>query len=103
MVILVNNKNENFKFQNFNGKCFIFDPFPRDRKPFFKILPVFRHWSSQIYHIWKSPLGDPLIILPSIYGTYDIVESRHEKPCFAYAKYKGADRRDVTLSGTIYE
>ena len=44
-----------------------FDPLPRDRKPFFKILPGFRHRSDQIYHIWKSPLGDPLIILPSIY------------------------------------
>ena len=27
MVILENNKNENFKFQNFNGKCFSLTPF----------------------------------------------------------------------------
>ena len=66
-VILENNKNENFKCQNFNGKCFIFDPLPRDRKPFFKILPDFRHRSGQIYHICKCPLGDPLIILPRIF------------------------------------
>ena len=33
---------------------------------FFKILPDFRHRSDQIYHLRKSPLGDPLIILPSI-------------------------------------
>ena len=52
--------------QNLNGKCFIFDTLPRDRKPFLKILPDFRHRSNQIYHILKSPLGDPLIILPSI-------------------------------------
>ena len=63
MVILENNKILNFKCQNFNWKCFIFDPLPRDRKPFFKILPDFRHRSDQIYHTWKSPLGDPLIIL----------------------------------------
>ena len=56
-----------FNCQYFYGKCFIFDPLPRDRKPFFKILPNFCHMSDQIYHIWKSPLGDPLIILPSIY------------------------------------
>ena len=68
MVILQNNKKENFiKCQNSNGKCFIFDPLPRDRKPFFKFLPDFRHWSDQIYHVWKSQLGDRLIILPSIY------------------------------------
>ena len=65
-VILGNNKNENFKCLNFKGKCFIFDPLPRDRKPIFKILPNFCHKSDQIYHIWKGPLGDPLIILPSI-------------------------------------
>ena len=69
MVTLENNKNENFKCQNFNGKCFIFDPLPRDQKPFFKILPDVRHMSDQLYHIWKSPLGDPIVILPSIlYG-----------------------------------
>ena len=67
MVILENNKNENFKSQNFNGKCFFFDVLPRDRKAFFIILPDFRHRSGQKYHIWKGPLGDPLIILPSIY------------------------------------
>ena len=61
-MVLENNKNENFKYRNFNGKCFIFDPLHRDRKPFFKILPDFRHRSDQIYHIWKSPLGDPLIV-----------------------------------------
>ena len=57
MVILENNKNENFKFQNFNGKCFFFDPLPRDRREtrFSK--------SCQISAIglakdkWKSPLG----------------------------------------------
>ena len=73
MVILENNKNKKFKFQIFNGKCFIFDPFPRDRKPFFKILPVFRQGSDQIYHIWKSPFGDPLSILPSIFSLVLIV------------------------------
>ena len=67
MVILEKNKNENLKCQNLNGKCFIFDPIPRDRKPFFKILPDFRHRSDLIYHIWKIQLGDPLIILASIY------------------------------------
>ena len=66
MVILKNNKNENFKCQNLNGKYFICDSLPRNRKPFFKILPDFHHRSDQIYHIWKSPLDDPLIILPSI-------------------------------------
>ena len=66
MVILENNKNENFESQNFNKKCFFFDLLPRDRKPFFEVLPDFRHTSGQIYHIWKSPLGDPLIILPNI-------------------------------------
>ena len=70
MVILENNKNENFKCQNYNGKCFIFDPLLRDQKPVFKILPGFRHRSDQIYHILKSPLGDPLIILPSIHATH---------------------------------
>ena len=54
-----------------HGKCFMFDPLPRDRKPFFKILPDFRHRSQdQIYHIWKSSLGDPLIILQSISNWY---------------------------------
>ena len=67
MVILENNINENFQCQNLNGKCFILDPLPRDRKLFFKILHDFRHRSDQIYHVRKSPLGDPLIILPSIY------------------------------------
>ena len=66
MVILENNKNENFKCQNFNVKCFIFDLLPRDRKPSLKILPDFRHRSNQINHIWKSQLSDPFIILPSI-------------------------------------
>ena len=65
-MILENNKNENFKCHNLNGKWFIFD-LPRDRKSFFKILPDFRHMSGQLNHIWKSPFGDPLIILPSIY------------------------------------
>ena len=49
------------------GNASFFDPLPRDRKPFFKILPDFCHRSDQIYHKWKSPLGDPLFILPSIY------------------------------------
>ena len=66
MVILENNKNENFRCQNFNGNCFIYDPLPGDRKTFFKILPDFCHRSDQLYHIWKSPLGDTLIILASI-------------------------------------
>ena len=41
-------KNENFKCQYFYWKSFIFDPLPRDRKQFFKILPDFRHRSDQI-------------------------------------------------------
>ena len=67
MVILEKNKNENFKCQQLNGKCLNFEPIPRDRKPFFKILPDFRHRSDQMNHIWKSLLGDPLIILLSIF------------------------------------
>ena len=41
-------------------------PFIETEKQFFKILPDFRHRPDQIYHIWKIPLDDPLIILPSI-------------------------------------
>ena len=67
MVILENNKNEKILFQNFNGKCFIFDRLYRDRNHFSKTLPDFRHRSDQLYHLWQSPLGDPLIILQSIY------------------------------------
>ena len=65
MVILENNRNENL-----NAK--MFDPFPRDRNPFFKTLPDFRHMSHQIYHIWNSPLGDPLIILPLYQNTFEV-------------------------------
>ena len=36
-------------------------PFIETENHFFEILPDFRHRSDQIYHIWKSPLGDPLI------------------------------------------
>ena len=51
--------NENFKFQIFDGKRFIVDPLYRGRRPLFSILSGLRHRTDPIYHIWKSPLGDP--------------------------------------------
>ena len=41
-------------------------PSKRPKTIFQNIMPDFRHRSDQIYHIWKTALGDPFIILSSI-------------------------------------
>ena len=59
-------------------------PLPGDRKPFFKILPDFRHRSDQLYHISKSPLGDPLIILPSIFMAHTVSANEHKLTYYSW-------------------
>ena len=70
MVILENNKNEKFKCQYFfmGNASFLTSSLETENLFFLQNIAFFCHRSDQIYHIWKSPLGDPLIILPSIVG-----------------------------------
>ena len=55
---------------NFYGKHFILTPFRGAENSFSNILSGLRHITDTIYHIWKSQLGGPSIILRIIYSLY---------------------------------
>ena len=59
MANFAKDENENYKYQIFDWKGFIFDSLKRGRKPFFNILPGLRHGTEPIINIWGKTIGDP--------------------------------------------